>query len=444
MDPKYAAFESCLQYVLEGASIEDALAHYPVWADELRPMVKAALAARQVGRDVHVPRGALLRSRAQLLRAAAEVSVPRQRSRLNAPLRWSFAALIVLVLLVFGGFTTVAIAAQALPGEALYGVKILTEKARLELANDPAQQLKLQQTFDRERAEEVDELIARGRSTSVSFVGGLEEMGPDIWRVSDINVLITASTQIERDIKEGFHIGVEGTLQPDGSVAASRVWDRRFRVSGLTQVIARRYWVVDNVQVAIGDDTVFSGAYGPGSRVIISAGKLLNGQLMARSVEILTVPGVVLSTTDTPVPTHTVSPTVIPTETRISSPTSVPQERATATEVEKEDTTETPGPTEEGGEEARNPEPTEEGGDEAETPEPTEAEDETPEPTEAEDETPEPTEEEEEEAESPEPTASQDDREGGGESSGSASTPESGHTEVETEEHNPATPTPES
>jgi hypothetical protein len=398
MDPKYAAFESCLEYALEGASVEEALARYPVLADELRPMLKTALAARQVGRDVHVPQGALLRSRAQLLRAAAEVSVSRQRSKLIAPLRWSFAALIVLLLLVFGGFTTVAIAAQALPGEALYAVKILTEKTRLELANDPAQQLKLQQTFDRERAEEVDALIDRGLSTSVKFVGGLEEMGQDTWRVSDINILITASTQIEGDVKEGFHIGVEGILQPDGSVAASRVWDRRFRVNGLVQVIARKYWVVDNVQVTIGDDTVFSGAYGPGSRVIISASKLLNGQLMARSIEILTVPGVVLSTTDTPVPTYTISPTVIPTETRISSPTTVPQERVSATEVEKEDTTETPGPTEEDGEEAETPEPTEDDGDEAEPPEPTEDEDETPEPTE----------EVGEEAESPEPVETQD------------------------------------
>lgn len=427
MDPKHTAFENCLRYVLEGASIEEALARYPVWAEELRPLLETALAAQRVDREIHVPRGAQLRSRALLLRAAAEKSQPRRRSRLYAPLRWSFAALMVILALVFGGFTTAAIAAQALPGEPLYAIKIMTERARLQMADDPAQQLRLEQSFDRERFEEVDALIGQGRSTKVKFIGGLAHKGSDIWTVNGISVQITPLTEIEGEIEEGFHIGVEGVLQPDGRVVAVRVWDRRFEVRGLAQVISRSYWVIDNVRVAIGEDTVFSGAYGPGSRVVVSAGKLLSGQLMARSIKILSVPGVVLSGTDTAIPTKP----FLPTETQDFNPTTEPQERATAVEQEdgsaveatepaeaEEEEAETPEADKDEGEQRETPEPTEDDGDdgeEGESPEPTEEDDgeerESPDPTEdegGEDESPEPTEDE-----SPEPTESKEDDHGG-------------------------------
>lgn len=71
------ALENCLQALEGGANLETCLREYPSLAKELRPILKAALLARQA-QSSDVPPEAIERGRAKMLQAAEHLR--RQRN----------------------------------------------------------------------------------------------------------------------------------------------------------------------------------------------------------------------------------------------------------------------------------------------------------------------------------------------------------------------------
>jgi len=79
-------------------------------------------------------------------------------------LKWlrtpAFAMAAVLLALFGGSLLSVSAAEQALPGDFLYSVKLATEQARLALAKDPEEKLKLKTEFTERRIQEIKQVIA--------------------------------------------------------------------------------------------------------------------------------------------------------------------------------------------------------------------------------------------------------------------------------------------
>jgi hypothetical protein len=75
----------------------------------------------------------------------------------------AFAALIVILVLFFGGSVGAVYAAQdALPGDALYPLKLWSEETRLDLASDPDAEIDLLMQFVQARVNEMNELAGQG------------------------------------------------------------------------------------------------------------------------------------------------------------------------------------------------------------------------------------------------------------------------------------------
>jgi hypothetical protein len=82
----------------------------------------------------------------------------------------TFVALIVVVLMLFGGASATAYASQsALPGDALYPVKTSLELTQISLANDAYLRAQLHLEFAQRRMNEITELLLQGRNTDVVF-----------------------------------------------------------------------------------------------------------------------------------------------------------------------------------------------------------------------------------------------------------------------------------
>lgn len=355
------AFEDCLARMQAGASLEQVLARYPAWRQELRPMLLAAQAARQAGANVRVPQAAMARSRAKFLQKANHMSAGRSRPAAHMPAwRLALVSLVVVLVLASGLVTTMAVSAHALPGDVLYPLKIATEQTQLLLTRSTVQRLKLEQSFDHERVTEVDALIHQASTRDVQFAGGLSAMQGNTWQIGNIKVRVTDSTRILSPVKLGYYVDVEGRLQPDGVVMAYQVAPRAVQLSGRLTILTPQTWQVGNVRVQIGSSTAVQGEPFSGSQIIVQAVLLDGGNLQALSAMVQGTPGLPSQVTDTYQPTHTAIP----------SATDEPTETPRQTEVEfSEDT----------------PEPTQ-GEDHQDTPQPTESEDNhaTPQPTEGE------------------------------------------------------------
>jgi hypothetical protein len=414
-DRLFDAFEDCLGRLQAGAALEQVLSLYPQWERELRPMLLAAQAARQVGADLRVPQAAIVHSRAGFLKKADQMAAGRSRLASGFPLRWfALVSLVVVLVLAAGVATSVAVSAHALPGDVLYPVKIAAEQTQLLLTDDPAQRLELEQSFDQKRVVEVDTLIRQANSRDVQFAGGLKEMQGNNWLVGNIPVRVTDSTRFLSPVKPGYYVDVEGRLQPDGVVMAYQVAPRSMQISGSLSILSPEEWRVGDVSVQIVADTAVQGEPFSGSQVVIQAILLDGGQLRAVSVVIegaLNAPYQASATlrpsdTSSPQPSVAASPTDTPQprETEIEKP----QPTVEPTEVDRSE--DTPKPTQ--GEDRHNtPEPTE-SENYSQTPKPTEGEDhgESPSPTKdghyEDQKTPQPTQNEDDHRDSPTPTLS--------------------------------------
>lgn len=305
-DPKRRALEVCLQQLESGMSLAQVLELYPHWVDELRPLLEAAQAARRLSAGIRVPRGAQARSRAQFLQ------VTQSSHTLPTPIsprrswRFSMLFLVLLVIAILGAVGTAAASARALPGDALYSVKLASEQTRLLLAREPNRRLTLEQSFDRERLVEVEALIGQQRLADVDFTGGLVEMKPGAWQIGGFHVLVPPDAQLLGQVQPGIFVDVQGSLQRDGTIIAHQIRAREYDIEGKLERMEANTWVIGGITLHVTEDTLVQGAPGPGSQVRVKAFRILDGSLQARLVEALS-PGLT-----SPVVTETNPPTTVP------------------------------------------------------------------------------------------------------------------------------------
>ena len=167
----------CLEAIENGMSIEDCLTQFPDQSEELLPLLEMTQAIRSDASQVAVRAQFRRSAQSQLLARLPERRVTfwssvRQtlQSAFNPPVRrypavW--AALIALAVIVFSGGGVVYASSNALPGDALYGVKGAVESTLLFIASD-SQDLQLHIYFADRRLDEIEALTALGRESDLN------------------------------------------------------------------------------------------------------------------------------------------------------------------------------------------------------------------------------------------------------------------------------------
>ena len=223
------ALEECLKMLDQGSSLESCLHQYPALADELRPILLAAVDAKSIAED-KIPVDALRRSRSKFLGAAAEIREQKISRKTAFGFSWQRVfrlgmALLLAVILVagVGGTGLVNASNGSLPGDRLYSVKLTWEEIRLKLALSQADRVYLEKSYENERVDEINHLIDSNRSEKVKFFGQVKDVQPDQISVSGIRVVITPETRIEGEIIPGVWTRVEGETRAEGVVSAIKI-----------------------------------------------------------------------------------------------------------------------------------------------------------------------------------------------------------------------------
>jgi hypothetical protein len=219
MNNIYDILEICLQELENGADLEAVLARYPDHANELRPILNAAVVARTMAVPAPSP-DAVRRGRAKLLQHASEMrevkAAPRKRM---IPIFQRLAiSLALATIFLASGTGLVGASSSALPGENLYPVKRTWEDMRLFFTFNPEYRETLEQTFEDERLQEVNDLLVEGRNQTVHYVGVYTEVN-GVSYVSGIHIVIldTSILPIE-PLLNGLAVTVTGHTNADGFV----------------------------------------------------------------------------------------------------------------------------------------------------------------------------------------------------------------------------------
>jgi hypothetical protein len=161
--------DDCLEQLLvKGESLEKCLEHYPAQADELRPLLETALAAREASAIQPRP-DFRAKARYQFHSALEEMAAGKGRSSWGWFPRWATAVAVVLVL-VLAGVGTVLAAGSSMPDSSLYSVKLATEQVRLALTPSQMGKAKLCAELADRRVVEIAYMADKGDAQQVELI----------------------------------------------------------------------------------------------------------------------------------------------------------------------------------------------------------------------------------------------------------------------------------
>ncbi len=336
MKPEVAqALAEALEALRRGETADSVLARTPEWADELRPLLQAAAAAARPRVD-RVPPDALRRSRQRLL-ARAQRPAPAlpawRRLLLRAPRRAATALAILLAAIGGAGGITNA-AAQSLPGEALYPVKLAVEDLALLLSADNQRRLRLETIYSERRVEEVIRLLTLGRVVPLSFEGPVVQTGPLHWDIGGVLVRLTPQTTILGEILSGMIVEVEGLTQTDGSFLAHRIHLHKYDLLAVLEELDRSRITVGAETLGLTAFTYLEPGISVGDLVLVRVSIDETGERLALSVVRFEAP----TPTPTPrAPSAEPLPTATPSPARPTAGAHQPSETAKPAETEQTD-----------------------------------------------------------------------------------------------------------
>lgn len=231
--------DECISALQAGVPLEEVLAEVPEYARELRPLLyaaslladpnpelapvetKAALRAEYLKQVAELPEitPSPWRSKAQ-----AVIHIIQRRSTREAVLKdlVTVAVTVVLTLLIVA-FSLNYLAAGSLPGDFLYGVKRVSENARLSLTFDAGRRAELEAIFNRRRLAEIEQLIGQNRAAVVQFRGVVETRGENLWIVEGLTIFLPNDASIGKDIREGDTVEVIGLLRTNNVLVADTI-----------------------------------------------------------------------------------------------------------------------------------------------------------------------------------------------------------------------------
>jgi len=285
---------------------------------------------------------------AEQRRASAATSLwARLKNRLTmpglpAPVRALATAGVTLALVVLIGGGVIYASSGSLPGDPLYGFKLLGEDIRLVLTLSHDGRIRMEETFTERRRDEVRQLLAKGRQESVAFGGLLRERSNGDWLIEDIPVTISTDTRLQADPALRTFVEVHGATLSNGTVLAALVEIEGAEITGLIESMAPDRWHVAGLPIQVNAKTHIEAGLRVGDCVEAHARRFDDGTLLALEIERTDLchdAGVV----DQPTPTPTVLPTATPTATARPTATAGAT-RAPTLRAEPQDKAGTPSP----------------------------------------------------------------------------------------------------
>jgi hypothetical protein len=157
--------DDCLERLLDKSqTLEQCLAHYPVQAVALKPLLETALLVKKASAIYPDPE---FKSRARYQFHAALREMPAKRLFLWP--RWATAVTAVVILLLAGG-GTVAAASNSMPDGLLYPVKLATEQVRLALTPSDIGKAELYAKLADNRVAEIASVVSSGQPEQLEKV----------------------------------------------------------------------------------------------------------------------------------------------------------------------------------------------------------------------------------------------------------------------------------
>jgi hypothetical protein len=206
--------DECLSQIQAGeASVSECLEAYPEHQDFLKPHLMIAFQMRDLLAPPHPSEGYIEQSKIRLLNriraqqpkhTRPKTEKARRRSWVMRP-AFAYIALAIAFIGIVSGVGVASASASALPGDALYNVKLGIEETRLAFSLDPASDAELLIQFASTRLEEVSALSETSRNDDVELaLLGYEET---ISRLIDLSI----SDEITEDpeVLDKIHYGLE-------------------------------------------------------------------------------------------------------------------------------------------------------------------------------------------------------------------------------------------
>jgi hypothetical protein len=233
-----AVLDESISALQAGIPIEEILAEVPDYATELRPLLYAATLLADPKPEL-APEETKAALRSHYMEQVLELPpVPpslgdkigaisrifKRRVTREAVISDLITITITVVLTLLMGALLLAYAARSsIPGDFLYGIKILSENIQLSLVFDEQGKADLQDQFNQRRLPEIERLIQQNRAAAVQFQGDLEVKGEGLWIIEGYTIILTEDTAINSMPQEGDMVEVVGYLRTDGSLVADTI-----------------------------------------------------------------------------------------------------------------------------------------------------------------------------------------------------------------------------
>lgn len=239
--------DECLARLHGGSSLDECLAQYPEYAELLHPLLLTAQRLQTIQKSLPaqermdagrarmlaavnhrksqksftlpVSNGLFSRYTAQI-RQVYEALVNKEKGMLALPVR---AAVSLVVALLIGGMLTVGASANALPGDALYGVKLAWENVRMVLTLREQAREQLDQQIQQQREEEIRSLIDLKRSGEVVFIGPLQAQNDEELQVGEFQMRVVPETTVDIGLQSGESVRVRVRVLNNGELTALNV-----------------------------------------------------------------------------------------------------------------------------------------------------------------------------------------------------------------------------
>lgn len=239
MDKFEAVLDESISALQAGVPLEEILAEAPDYAQELRPLLYAAMVLadpdpalvpaerKEVLRHQYLAQAAELPSISPTWgdKTKAVLHIVRRRftkqAFLNDLVTITVTATLTLIMAVFIlGFAS----QNTVPGDLLYSVKRISESVQLTFASDEERREMLALDFQRERLSEIEQLMRQNRAAAVQFEGTLDTQGENLWVIQGLTVFLPdEGILIEGDPQEGEWVRVFGFLRTDSVLIADKI-----------------------------------------------------------------------------------------------------------------------------------------------------------------------------------------------------------------------------
>jgi hypothetical protein len=205
------ALNDCIDRLSAGQSAQDCAQDYPQYTAELLPMLETRMMVRRV------QPGALEIGQARDRVRFRMQSRRRQRRPFFSLAR---AASGFVMALIVASLAVGLLAEDSLPGDALYGVKRITENVRVSLSSDPAAQA---QQFYQRHLSEIRRVLALRRAADVAFEGEVQATSSPNWQIADLSVRVTPDVPGSQAVKVGDEVEVQALTTAQGELVAKSI-----------------------------------------------------------------------------------------------------------------------------------------------------------------------------------------------------------------------------